>query len=217
MLDHHSNDWAIHCLTQDGSGLSHEAQIRALCAAGASLIQLRSKHLSDPEFERLASACLAICRQHRVRLIINDRIHIASRIGADGVHLGKFDMPWHAARALAGDDFIIGGTVNNVADAERALASRALDYVGVGPYRETQTKQNLSPVLLANDWRDILSVLGPLPSYAIGGIRVSDVASVRALGVHGIAVCSGLFEQQAISRNFRSYSEAWNARAQTKG
>lgn len=201
----------IQCLTQDGIGLSHAAQVLALCTAGAKWVQLRCKGATDSEVEKVARACLPLCRSHGARLIINDRIELARRIGADGVHLGKLDMPWAEARALVGDDFIIGGTVNSVADAEVAVASGALDYVGVGPYRYTTTKQKLASVLSLDQWQEIVSVLGPLPSYGIGGIQVGDLAHLRSLGLSGIAVCSGLFLNHEVSRNYQHYLGAWCA------
>ncbi len=199
----------IQCLTLDGISMSHAEQVHALCLAGARWIQLRMKDASDAEAESVAAACLSICREVGCRLIINDRVELALRVGVDGVHLGSLDMPWAQARSLAGDDFIIGGTVNSVADAEAAVESGVLDYVGVGPYRFTSTKKNLAPVLSREDWGAIISVLGDLPAYAIGGIDAESMPDIRSLGVTGVALSSGMYRYADISGNYRQLIHAW--------
>ena len=144
-----------------------------------------------------------------MRLIINDRIHVALQVGADGVHLGSLDMPWAEARALVGPDFIVGGTVNSVADAARASMPGLLDYVGVGPYRFTKTKRNLAPILSNGEWQEILRTLGPIPSYAIGGIRVEDLPVIRERGLTGVAVCSGVYRHAEVTENYRAFLNTW--------
>ncbi|CAA6680092.1 MULTISPECIES: thiamine phosphate synthase [unclassified Lentimonas] len=207
------NEIPIQCLTQDGIEMSHEAQVLALCAAGAQWIQLRFKEATDDAVAMVADACLPVCRARGVRLIVDDRIHVALSVGADGVHLGKLDMPWHEARALAGQDFIIGGTVNSVADALRASEPGLLDYVGVGPYRFTETKKNLAPILSGGEWQEILRTLGPIPSYAIGGICVEDLPELRERGVTGVAVCSGVYRHAEVTDNYRAFLDAWESEA----
>lgn len=203
------NHIPIQCLTQDGLELSHEAQVLALCVAGAKWIQLRFKEATDHAVATVAEACLPVCRESGVRLIINDRIHVALQVGADGVHLGSLDMPWPEARALVGPDFIVGGTVNSVADAARASVPGLLDYVGVGPFRFTKTKRNLAPILSNGEWQEILRALGPIPSYAIGGIRVEDLSVIRERGLTGVAVCSSVYRHAEVTENYRAFLNAW--------
>lgn len=200
---------ALQCLTIDGIGRTHLEQVEALCAAGAEWIQLRMKHADDATVTTVAAQSRLICRAAGVRLILNDRIRIALEVGVDGVHLGRMDMDWAAARQLAGKNLIIGGTVNSVDDARRAVASQALDYVGVGPYRFTNTKQNLAPVLTAPQWRAILRELGDLPRYAIGGIRCEDLPQIQSLGCTGVAVSSALFAADTVARHYQRFCEAW--------
>jgi thiamine-phosphate pyrophosphorylase len=139
----------ILCLTADGLPHSHVEQVQDFCFAGAEWIQLRSKQLSDCELEPIAFEALQVCRQYGSRLLINDRLDLALKIEADGAHLGRQDGDWAQARARAGKDFLLGGTVNCLADARAALASQALDYCGVGPYKFTRTKAQLAPLLAA--------------------------------------------------------------------
>ena len=199
----------IQCLTMDHSPLSHGEQIAALCAAGAEWIQLRMKTASDAEVTAVAEAALPLCRQHGCRLILNDRIEVALAIGADGVHLGKDDLSWTIARERAGDRLLIGGTVNSAADARAAVDCAALDYVGVGPFRFTQTKQKLAPVLSAEQWREILDILRPLPAYAIGGITAADIPSLAPLGLSGIAVSGALYQGGDVAANYQALLTAF--------
>ncbi len=200
----------LHCLTLDGIALSHKEQVRALCAAGAESIQLRMKQADDAEVAAVVTACLPVCRAAQCRLIVNDRVDVALRTGAQGVHLGKLDMDWTAAAARAAGRLQIGGTVNSVADAKAAVAAGVLDYVGVGPFRMTPTKQNLAPVLMPTDWEAILAVLGRLPAYAIGGIGPGDLAGIRARGLRGAAVCARLYHNGAIAHNYQLLMDAWH-------
>ncbi|MFH1008780.1 MAG: thiamine phosphate synthase [Candidatus Latescibacterota bacterium] len=204
------NDPAIQCLTADGLNLSHEAQVQALCAAGAKWIQLRMKQATDDEVAAVAEACLPVCRHAGCRLIVDDRVESALRVGADGVHLGKRDMAWADARKILGGQRILGGTVNSPTDARAAVASGVLDYVGVGPFRYTRTKEHLAPVLTQEDWLTILTILGPMPAYAIGGIQAGDLGAIRKLGASGVAVCSGLYKELNIAENYRIYAKAWH-------
>ena len=197
------------CLTTDGLACSHTEQVQALCSAGVDWVQLRAKELSDQELEPIAFECLIRCREIGASFVLNDRLELALRIGADGVHLGKQDTPWAAARERAGDSFLIGGTVNSVEDARTAVASGVLDYVGVGPFKFTQTKKNLAPVLTESDWAAILEVLGDLPSYAIGGIEAADLSKVRSLGVSGAAICSMLYREPSVSENYHALLNAY--------
>lgn len=201
----------IHCLTVDGLAVSHTEQVRSLCAAGARMIQVRMKQAEHDAVVRVVRGCRPICRNVGSLLIVNDHLEAALEAGADGVHLGKNDRPWEAARALAGPDFLIGGTVNSLADAERAASCGVLDYAGVGPYRFTRTKERLAEVLSEADWAAILERLGDLPSYAIGGIGLDDLRAVRALGLHGVAVCSSVLAEdpEVIQTNYKSLAAAW--------
>jgi thiamine-phosphate diphosphorylase len=200
----------IQCLTIDGIALSHVEQVRALCGAGAEWIQLRMKDSPDERVEAVARECVSICRVCDCRFIVNDRMEVALRIGADGVHLGKLDMAWGAAREMAGTDFIIGGTVNSIADAKQAVASGVLNYVGVGPYQFTRTKQNLAPVLRREEWAAILFELGDLPSSAIGGIDAQQLPAVQQLGVTGVALSSCLYRNELIAENYHRLLALWS-------
>jgi thiamine-phosphate pyrophosphorylase len=198
------------CLTQDGLGLSHGEQVARLLAAGARWIQLRLKGAGPAAWLATAGPAAEACRRHGARLIVNDSVEVALAAGADGVHLGSTDFDWRRARERLGPERIIGGTVNNPADVERALAAGCLDYVGVGPLRFTTTKRNLSPVLGLDGVADLIGRLSGLPAWVIGGVEPDDLPALRAAGAAGAAVSSRLYLGERIEENVRAYLEAWD-------
>jgi len=203
------SQFLLQCITSDSNQLSHPEQIEELCDAGAKWIQLRMKNKSPEEMEEIALEALEICDDYDALLIINDHFDMALKIQAGGVHLGKDDMSWKAARDLAGPDFVIGGTVNSLRDAREALASRSLDYVGVGPYRFTETKENLAAVLDEKSLSEILDFLGDLPKVVIGGILPDDLPVIAAMNAEGVAVSSGLYRESKIAENFKAFADSW--------
>jgi thiamine-phosphate pyrophosphorylase len=184
----------LYFLTMDEGPLSHLEQVEAACRAGIRWVQLRMKQASDEAFLATAHAAKKICDAWDCMLIINDRVAIAAEVKAHGVHVGKSDMPVGEVRRVLGDDLIIGGTANTIEDIREHYRQGA-DYVGLGPYRYTTTKKNLSPVLGLEGYRRIMSRLREegiaVPVVAIGGIGVEDAAPLLDAGVHGIAF-SGL-------------------------
>lgn len=200
----------VMCLTQDGLPLPHLEQARQLCAAGARWIQLRMKHAARDVWTATAAEIAALCRAHGAVCIINDDVEIALAAGADGVHLGRNDGGWREARQRLGPGRILGGTVNDAADADRAAAAGILDYAGVGPWRFTTNKQNLAPVLGPAGTRALLARLGGLPAWAIGGITAADLPAVRAAGAAGAAVSTALFCDGRIKENFLALAAAWD-------
>jgi len=200
---------AIMCLTQDGLLLSHIDQARQLCTAGARFIQLRCKGLPDAEWLSLAREVTALCHAHGALCLINDRPDLAVLAGADGAHVGKTDGDWNAARRILGPGRFLGGTVNNEADARRAVEAGCLDYVGVGPLRFTATKQKLAPVLGLSGVRQVIAALGELPAWVIGGVQAADLPAVHATGAAGVAVSSALYRGASIAAQFTELSGAW--------
>lgn len=195
----------VMCITQDGLALSHGEQVRRLCAAGARWIQLRMKSAVPDHWISAAREAVGICDEHGAICIVNDSVEIALATGAHGVHLGRNDLGWREARARLGAQAIIGGTVNNLAEARLAREAACLDYVGVGPLRFTRTKEKISPVLGFDGVREVLAELGDLPAWVIGGVQPGDLSSLRAGGAAGIAVSSALFHGNCVEENFRAF------------
>ena len=143
------------------------------------------------EVEAMALPVQTVCRRYGAIFVIDDHVELVKKIGADGVHLGKNDMPVDAARQILGSDFIIGGTANTFDDIRR-LHQAGADYIGCGPFRFTETKKNLSPVLGLQGYRDIVRQMRQngidLPIVAIGGITLPDIPEILGTGVTGIAL-----------------------------
>lgn len=167
---------------------------------GCKWIQLRMKDASDDEVRLVASEVQPLCKQNDAIFLLDDRVELARELHADGVHLGKNDMPVDEARRVLGEEFIIGGTANTFEDIER-LAQQGADYIGCGPFRFTTTKKNLSPVLGIEGYRSIMEKMRHaginIPVVAIGGITASDIDDILATGVKGIAVSGSVLTAEA--------------------
>ncbi len=171
--------------------MSHLDAISAALEGGCRWIQLRMKDAADDEVRTVARQALALCRKHNAIFIIDDRTDIVKEVGADGVHLGKNDMPIKEARNLLSEHAIIGGTANTIDDIRRLWKDGA-DYIGCGPFRFTTTKKNLAPVIGLDGYRCISQAMRDegitLPVVAIGGITKDDVADIMQAGMNGIAI-----------------------------
>ena len=165
--------------------------IRMALDGGCKWIQLRMKDSPEEEIVRTGIQVRELCDRYGATMILDDHTHLVSETGADGVHLGKSDMPIGQARAILGKDRIIGGTANTFEDIVSHWKAGA-DYIGCGPFRFTTTKKNLSPVLGIEGYRSIMEKMRHaginIPVVAIGGITASDIDDILATGVKGIAV-----------------------------
>ena len=159
--------------------------------AGCDWIQMRFKNQTAKNSFALAEAVKFLCEEYLANFIVNDNIYLAQQIAADGVHLGLSDMKIDEARAILGATKIIGGTANTFEDIINHTKN-GCDYVGLGPFRFTNTKEKLSPILGLSGYYEILEKLKKnnieIPVYAIGGITLKDLNLLIETGIHGIAV-----------------------------
>lgn len=185
----------VQFITHSTPDLSYEESALEALRGGCKWIQLRMKGAADSEVEPIAVRLLEACRNAQATFIIDDRVELAKRIQADGVHLGKEDMPVAEARELLGHEFIIGGTANTLEDI-RQLKRSSVDYIGCGPFRFTTTKEKLAPTLGLEGYRNIMNTLREehirIPVCAIGGITLDDVVPLLETGVQGIAVSGAI-------------------------
>lgn len=175
--------------------ISYAEGIRMALEGGCRWIQLRMKDATAEEIIACAEEVLPLCRRHGAKFLLDDHVELVRQLGADGVHLGKNDMPVDEARKILGPDIIIGGTANTIEDIIR-LHKQGADYIGCGPFRFTTTKKNLSPILGLDGYKSIvlkMKELGiDLPIVAIGGITVEDIPAVMGTGVSGIALSGAI-------------------------
>lgn len=167
---------------------AHIDNIQKACSSGAELVQLRLKNISEKEILNYAAEAREITSHFQTRLIINDHYKVAKTIKADGVHLGKTDACPTIARKHLYTWQIIGGTANTIQDCE-ALLAKEIDYISLGPFRFTTTKENARDILDLNEYTAIVEGLNTkTPIIGVGGITIKDITSILETGVSGIAV-----------------------------
>ena len=173
--------------------------IKMALQGGCRQIQLRMKDVELSEIERTGHEAKLLCAEYGACLYINDHVEICKRVGADGVHLGRQDMSPSQAREILGTGFVIGATANTFEDIQ-SLVAQQVDYIGLGPFRFTTTKKNLSPVLGLDGYRKIIQQCGSnninLPIFAIGGIMIDDITEIKETGVSGIALSSTILNAE---------------------
>lgn len=196
-------DYSIYLVTDDGC-LQGRALIDCVCEAlegGVTLVQYRAKTASSAEMYAEALQLKALCDSFNVPLIINDRLDIAMAVGAAGVHLGQDDLPCAAARKILGEDYIIGVSAHNPAEAKAALQSGA-DYLGCGAVFGTATKADVKK--LGTEGLTAICREKGLPVVGIGGVTTDNYREVRAAGADGAAIVSGILAQPDIRATVRA-------------
>ena len=171
-------------------GRSLEEVVCEAVKGGVTMVQLREKSASTRTFVELAQRLKPVCEAAGVPLIINDRLDVALVVDADGVHIGQSDMPYEVARRILGPDKIIGLSVENFDDLERANALD-VDYVGISPVYGTPTKTDTAEPFGLEGLRRAVE-LSIHPTVAIGGMNASTVGDVVAVGTDGVAVVSAI-------------------------
>ena len=170
---------------------------------GVDWVQLRLKDAGFDEFYIVAKEVQSVCKKYNATFIINDNVELAKLLGADGVHLGKEDMPPSQAREILGDGFIIGCSANS-RKTVMELASLPIDYIGLGPYRFTHTKKKLGTILGVSGYKRIIEYMKEnsvitQPIIAIGGIDEYDIEELMEVGVYGIAVSGAICNAYSIA------------------
>ncbi len=187
----------IQFITHENQRFGYVEGAEMALRGGCKWVQLRMKDATDNKFLSIGRKVAALCRSYNATFLLDDRVHLVAELGADGVHLGKNDMPISEARRILGNEKIIGGTANTFSDVQH-LAAQGADYIGCGPFRYTPTKRNLAPILGLEGYRNILKQMQQvgisLPLIAIGGIVSTDIAALRDIGVSGIAVSGAVLE-----------------------
>ena len=187
----------VQFITHFTASISYPDSARIALEGGCRWVQLRMKDASEEELKNTAIRVQDLCRQYGATFIIDDHVDLVKQIGADGVHLGKLDMPIKEARERLGKGFIIGGTANTFEDIRQHVADGA-DYIGCGPFRFTTTKQKLSPILGLDGYRSILAQMKEeglsIPVVGIGGITREDIPALKAVGRSGIALSGGILK-----------------------
>ena len=190
-------DYSIYLVTDDGclQGRALIDCVREALEGGVTLVQYRAKTASSAEMYAEALQLKALCDSFKVPLIITDRLDIAMAVGAAGVHLGQDDLPCAAARKILGEDYLIGVSAHNPAEAKTALQSGA-DYLGCGAVFGTATKADVKK--LGTEGLTAICREKGLPVVGIGGVTADNYREVRAAGADGAAIVSGILAQPDI-------------------
>jgi len=171
-------------------GRSHAGIAVAAIEGGARIIQIRDKHASDRSIYEDALEIRRITRDAGALFFVNDRVHIAAAVEADGVNVGQTDLPVRAVRRILGPDAIIGVSADSIGQAIQAAADGA-DYVGFGPVFPTGTKLDAGPVSGLETLRNVCAAVD-VPVVAIGGIGLANIASIASAGAASAAVVSAV-------------------------
>lgn len=206
-----NDNYRLQFITHYTNRYSYIDSARLALEGGCRWVQLRMKSANESELEQTARIVQRICREHGATFIIDDDVLLAKRIGADGVHLGKEDMPIAEARAILGAGAIIGATVNSFEDIVEHINSSRPDYFGCGPYRFTFTKKRLAPTLGVEGYREIMRQMSEnnidIPLVAIGGIGKEDIPHLLAAGVDGIALSGSILRADVPTLEMRQIAE----------
>lgn len=183
-------------------------QVMAVIEGGCRWIQVRMKDASDEEIKKVVDSIKPKCIETGTFLLLDDRVELAKELNVGGVHLGKEDMPVSKARMILGAAAVIGVTANTMSDI-LAVSSLDIDYYGIGPYAQTETKENLSPVLGLDGIRKICFEMEEkniqIPHVAVGGIKLDDVLPLLESGVNGIAVSGAIAFADNIEAETRKF------------
>jgi thiamine-phosphate pyrophosphorylase len=174
------------CATCDDEAVRRclTAQVREAVDAGIDLVQIREREMEARRLADLVSAAVAIARGSATRIVVNDRLDIASACGADGVHLRGDSMPPSAARRLVPRGFLVGRSVHAADEAVQAAAD--VDYLIAGTVFSTSSKPGAGRLLGEAGLAEVARAVR-VPVLAIGGVTAAHLPRVAAAGATGVA------------------------------
>lgn len=180
----------------DSTGFTEDEflyRVEEACKGGVTLIQLREKDKTTREYISIAEKVHEITQRYDIPLIIDDRVDVAIAVNAEGVHVGRSDMPVDMARKLMGNDKIVGATTKTVPQAVEAYEKGA-DYLGVGAIYPTTTK--VKTVLTSVDTLKEIVKAVPVKVNAIGGLNKDNIHVLKGSGIDGICVVSAIMKSE---------------------
>lgn len=193
-----TDSYRLQFITHYNNVYSYVDSARIALEGGCRWIQLRMKETEESLLEETAVIVQKMCKDYGATFIIDDHVYLTRKLKADGVHLGKNDMPVAEARKILGDSYIIGSTVNSFQDILSVIETSTPDYFGCGPFRYTSTKKNLAPILGLEGYRNIISQMKnygiDIPLVAIGGISKEDIPELMQSGIKGIALSGSILK-----------------------
>lgn len=175
--------------------------------AHAACLQYRNKRATPERRRRQADALRALCAMHGIPFLVNDDAALAAAVGADGVHLGEHDGAIPTARALLGNEAIVGVSCYDDIHRARVAAAQGADYLAFGAFFHSHTKPDARRAPM-----DLPAAARPLglPLVAIGGITPDNARSLLAAGIDMVAVISGVFDAPDPVAAARAYAACFH-------
>ncbi len=197
----------VYPITDSGndSALTHLHLVEKFLEGGARFLQVRDKSLPDSLLYQQLLRIKELCRRCRAQFVINDRVDLALRVQADGVHLGQSDLPVEMARRRLGERALIGLSTHTP-DQFHQAQKQDIDYVAIGPIFPTSTKQSGHPPLGIEPLQDLVTA-SRYPVVAIGGIHLGNAAALWGAGLDSVAVISDIVNSPSPAQRIHSYLE----------
>ena len=195
-------------LVTNSDGKTEEEFLKSIEEAilgGVTFVQIREKDKTTAQYIDLVSKALKITRKYNVPLVVDDRVDVVLATGADGVHVGRDDMPVETARKILGDDRIVGATTKTVEQALAAYKAGA-DYLGVGAIYPTTTK--VKTVLTSTDTLNDICNAVPIPANAIGGLNKDNLGVLKGIPIAGVCVVSAIMKADDPRKAAQELTEA---------
>jgi len=195
----------LYCITasQFSLGRSNEEVVKQMLEAGIKLVQYREKEFAMLKKYRECLVIRDLTARYNACFIINDDVHLALAVEADGVHVGQDDLPGEKVRELVGDRMLIGVSTYSPAQADQAVKQGIADYIGVGPLYQTFTKKGVcGPVGL--EYLDYVVKHHQIPFVAIGGIKQHNIADVVKHGATCVALVTEIVGAKDIGAMIRA-------------
>lgn len=194
--------------SQFSRGRSNQEVVRMMLEAGVRIIQYREKDrtLRDKYYECVQLRDLTA--NYNACFIVNDDVHLALAVEADGVHLGQDDLPVGQTRKIIGPEMLLGLSTHSPEQAEKAVREN-VDYIGVGPIYRTYTKKDVGEPV-GTGYLDYVARCLQMPFVAIGGIKVSNVAEVVRRGARCVALVTEIVGADNILQRIQAIRAAMN-------
>ncbi len=197
-------DCHLYLCTPDRPDL--EIFVASCLAGGVDIVQLREKHLDAKPLVERARLVRAICREHGVPFILNDRPDLALEVEADGVHVGQDDAPVALARRILGPDAIVGLSTHCDADLAEVVGPGGPDvsYISAGPVEATPTKPGRPGTGL--DYLQRATGQSSVPVFVTGGVTPEKIPGLARAGARRFVVVRYLTEArdpQGAARDLR--------------
>ena len=185
-------DCHLYLCTPDRPDL--EGFVASCIIGGVDIVQLREKHLDAKPLVERARLVRAVCLDHGVPFILNDRPDLALEVEADGVHVGQDDAPVALARRILGPGAVIGLSTHETADLAEVVGPSGPDvsYISAGPVEATPTKPGRPGTGLG--YLRMATERASVPVFVTGGVTPARIPDLARAGARHFVVVRHLTE-----------------------